>query len=67
MEYNTGIHYTLLNIKILIKFVFLKYMASKYAEDENFIKYMEREVDIKKKRDLIRKLKEIVNFLESSI
>jgi len=42
-------------------------MASKYAEDENFIKYMEREVDIKKKKDLIRKLKEIVNFLESSI
>tara|TARA_R110001599_G_scaffold5223_3_gene26279 strand:- start:2247 stop:2450 length:204 start_codon:yes stop_codon:yes gene_type:complete len=67
MEYNTGIHYTLLNIKILIKFVFLNYMASKYAEDENFIKYMEREVDIKKKKDLIRKLKEIVNFLESSI
>jgi len=42
-------------------------MTSKYAEDENFIKYMEREVDVKKKRDLIKKLKEIIEFLESSI
>ncbi len=42
-------------------------MASKYSEEEQFEAYIKKSMEKSEKKDLIRKLKEIINFLERSI